>query len=353
MWHGALRRMLCPRAASQGTLLSSGPPNWRLAASAHARLAHGGGGGGGETRPHVGPPQPGKLALPGIRHLVAVASGKGGVGKTSLAVNLAVALAGEQYWGDDDGGDTSGSGTTEMETTMTQRRRRLRVGLLDCDVFGPSVPRMMGLSGLSASSESLPSNAAGGSKPRILPMEAHGVACMSMGFLVPESGAVVWRGPMVMGAVRDLLGNTAWPPLDVLLLDLPPGTGDVQLTLVQRFTLTGAVVVSTPQDVALADVTRGIDMFRKTKVPVLGLVENMSHHACGGCGRVSHVFGHGGVRRMAEATGVNFLGEVPLHEDVCVGGERGAPVVLSDPTGIGGSAYREVALQLRRVLADM
>lgn len=274
---------------------------------------------------------------------MAVASGKGGVGKSSLAVNLAVALAGEPHWGD------HGAGVGGKEGSPPQRR--LRVGILDCDVFGPSIPRMMGLSGLSASTEPVPAGAPVSTRARILPMEAHGVVCMSMGFLVPESGAVVWRGPMVMGAVRDLLGNTAWPELDVLLLDLPPGTGDVQLTLVQRANLTGAVVVSTPQDVALADVTRGIDMFRKTQVPVLGLVENMSHHACDGCGKVSHVFGRGGVQRMAQETGVPFLGEVPLHEDVCHGGERGSPVVLSDPTGVGGTAYKCIAEELRRILA--
>ncbi len=242
--------------------------------------------------------------LNGVRHVIAVASGKGGVGKSTVAVNLAVSLAAQG----------------------------LRTGLIDADIYGPSLPRMVGVS----------------RKPEVIgsimqPIEAFGLSCMSIGFLVPEDQAMVWRGPMIMGALTQMLGQTNWGELDVMVVDLPPGTGDAQLTLSQKVSLSGAVIVSTPQDIALIDARRGVAMFEKVGVRVLGVVENMSYFACPHCGEVSTPFGHGGARNEAQKMGVPFLGEVPLLLDVRQSGDAGMPIVLSAPESPGAQALRAIA----------
>jgi ATP-binding protein involved in chromosome partitioning len=245
--------------------------------------------------------------LPGVKHIVAVASGKGGVGKSTTAVNLAVALAQAGH----------------------------RVGLLDADIYGPSLPQMLGVH----------------QKPAIrgdkmLPLEAWGLRAMSIGLLVDPETAMVWRGPMVMGALQQLLGQVEWGPLDVMVLDMPPGTGDAQLTVAQKLKLSGAVIVSTPQDVALADARRGVRMFEKTQVPVLGLVENMSFFCCPSCGHRAELFGHGGARREAERLGVEFLGEIPLLLDIRESGDAGTPIVASAPESVAAQAYRALAARV-------
>ena len=251
----------------------------------------------------------GRIELPGVKAVVAVASGKGGVGKSTVAVNLAAALA----------------------------RRGLAVGLMDSDVFGPSLPRMMGISGRPA--------LAGGKTLR--PLRKWGVDCMSIGFLVSEETAMIWRGPMVMSAVQQLVGDVAWGALDILLIDMPPGTGDAQLTLSQRVPLTGAVIVSTPQDIALLDARRGIAMFGKVEVPVLGLVENMSVFVCPHCGKGTHIFGSGGARAEAEKLGAPFLGEVPLELELRLRCDAGTPAAVDDSSS-SGRAFREIAARLWR-----
>jgi len=251
-------------------------------------------------------PQTGPQRVAGVDRILAIASGKGGVGKSTLASNLAVALA----------------------------RAGRRVGLLDADIHGPSQPRMMGLSARPSSPDG----------KTILPLTAHGVTVMSIGLMLRENEAVVWRGPMLMGALQQLLTQVAWGELDVLIVDLPPGTGDVQLTLCQRTHLTGALIVSTPQDVALIDARRAIDMFGKLRTPVLGLIENMSTYICPNCGHEAHIFGHGGVRAEAERIGVPFLGEIPLSLDVRLAGDAGTPVAAG--TGPVAEAYRRLAERL-------
>ncbi len=242
--------------------------------------------------------------LPTVRHVIAVASGKGGVGKSTVAVNLAAALAG----------------------------MGLRVGLIDADIHGPSLARMLGVT----------------SKPETVgtmmqPVRAFGLETMSMGFLVPEDQAMIWRGPMVMGALQQILGQTAWGELDAMVIDLPPGTGDAQLTLAQRVVVAGAVIVSTPQDIALIDARRGVAMFEKVGVRILGVVENMSYFACPKCGHEAHVFGHGGARTEAARLGVPFLGEVPLLMDVRAAGDAGEPIVVAAPESAGAVAFRGLA----------
>ncbi|MDO5620406.1 MAG: Mrp/NBP35 family ATP-binding protein [Paracoccus sp. (in: a-proteobacteria)] len=254
---------------------------------------------GGHPKPS--PVQP----IPGVRHVIAVASGKGGVGKSTVSANLATALA-------------------------AQGRR---VGLLDADVYGPSQPRMMGVSGRPASPDG----------QTIIPLQNHGVTMMSLGLLVPENEALVWRGPMLMGALQQMLFQVQWGDLDVLIVDLPPGTGDVQLTLAQKTPLDGAIVVSTPQDVALLDARKAIDMFHKLKVPILGLVENMSTHICSNCGHEEHIFGHGGVAQEAAQMGVPLMGEVPLHLSVRVAGDSGTPVVLAAPDSPQAQVFQNIA----------
>ncbi|HEX6851216.1 MAG TPA: Mrp/NBP35 family ATP-binding protein [Candidatus Polarisedimenticolaceae bacterium] len=244
--------------------------------------------------------------VPGVRHLVAVASGKGGVGKSTVAVNLAVALA----------------------------KRGARVGLVDADIYGPSIPLMMGV-------DERPALDASGS--RLVPFERFGVRFMSIGFLVEKDQAVIWRGPMVMKAVEQLLRDVAWGELDVLIVDMPPGTGDAQLTLSQKVRLAGAVVVTTPQDVALADATKGVAMFRKVGVPVLGIVENMSFFTCPHCGERSEIFGHGGGREEARRLGVPFLGEIELDPAIRDGGDAGRPIVEASPESPRTAAFLSIA----------
>lgn len=253
-------------------------------------------------------PQAGPQGVPGVRNIIAVGSGKGGVGKSTVASNLAVALA----------------------------RAGRKVGLLDADIYGPSQPRMMGTNQRPASPDG----------KTILPLQAHGVTFMSIGLMLKEDEAVIWRGPMLMGALQQMMTQVQWGELDVLLIDLPPGTGDVQLTLSQKFVVDGAIIVSTPQDVALIDARKGIDMFRRLDTPILGMIENMSTHVCSNCGHEEHLFGHGGVAAEAEKLGLPLLAEVPLHLDIRLAGDGGAPVVVSHPDSPQAAAFRKVARAL-------
>jgi ATP-binding protein involved in chromosome partitioning len=256
------------------------------------------------------PPAPAPI-LAGVKTVIAVASGKGGVGKSTVAVNLAVALA----------------------------QTGLAVGLLDADIYGPSMPRMLGLNTKPQTREG-----------KMLPLHAWGIACMSIGFLVEEETAMVWRGPMVMGALTQMLGQVEWGVLDILVIDMPPGTGDAQLTLAQKASLAGAVVVSTPQDIALIDARRGVKMFEQVRVPVLGIVENMSYFACPDCGRRTNIFGHGGARAEAARIGVAFLGEVPLLLAIRETGDAGAPICASDPESDAAAAFRAIAANVLAAL---
>jgi ATP-binding protein involved in chromosome partitioning len=244
-------------------------------------------------------------AIPGIANIVAVASGKGGVGKSTTAVNLALAL----------------------------QARGLRVGVLDADIYGPSMPRLLGIKGQ-------PQQLAG---DKLAPMQAYGLKVMSMGFLIDEETPMIWRGPMVMSALSQMLKDVAWGELDVLVVDLPPGTGDAQLTMAQQVPLAGAIIVSTPQDLALIDARKGLNMFRKVDVPVLGIVENMSSFICPHCGGRSDIFAHGGAKSEAERLGVPFLGEVPLDIALRETSDTGKPLVATAPDSNVAQAYREIA----------
>ncbi|MEA2728227.1 MAG: ATP-binding protein involved in chromosome partitioning [Acetobacteraceae bacterium] len=262
--------------------------------------------------PSPGAPSPGApggkpLLLPDVKAIVAVASGKGGVGKSTVAVNLAVSLV----------------------------RQGHKVGLLDADIYGPSLPRMVGLN----------------RKPEVrgdkmIPLQAWGLSCMSIGFLVDEETPMIWRGPMVMGALEQMMGQVEWGALDILVVDMPPGTGDAQLTMAQRVALTGAVIVSTPQDIALIDARRGVRMFEKTKVPVLGLVENMSFYCCPNCGHRADIFGHGGAKTEAARLGTEFLGEIPLLLDIRVAADAGTPIAASAPESDAAKAYGALAARV-------
>jgi len=243
--------------------------------------------------------------VPGVANIIAVASGKGGVGKSTVAINLALAL----------------------------KEKGLRVGVLDADIYGPSMPRLLGLKGQ-------PQQIAGN---QLDPMQAYGLKVMSMGFLVDEETPMIWRGPMVMSALSQMLKDVAWGELDVLVVDMPPGTGDAQLTMAQQVPLAGAVIVSTPQDLALIDARKGLNMFRRVNVPVLGLVENMSTFICPHCGERSDIFGHGGAKAEAARLGVPFLGEVPLTLVIRETSDAGRPVVATDPSSPAAKAFREVA----------
>ncbi len=256
-------------------------------------------------------PQP----IPGVRAIVAVASGKGGVGKSTLACSLALALS----------------------------QKNMKVGLLDCDVYGPSIPTLLGLTGQP---EVLPG--------RILkPLEKYGLKVMSMGFLIHEDAPLVWRGLMVMSAVKQMLHQVAWNDLDVLIVDMPPGTGDAALTLVQTVPLTGAVIISTPQDLALLDARRAVAMFQKVDVPILGIVENMSTFVCPSCGTASPIFAHGGAREEAERSGVSFLGDIPLHMAIRQGADAGEPVVISAPHSSYAQAYGAIAQRVKDYLTEI
>jgi len=242
--------------------------------------------------------------IPGIKHIIAVASGKGGVGKSTVSVNLALALALDGH----------------------------KIGMMDADIYGPSQPRMMGLSGQPNSKDG-----------KILePMENYGVKCMSMGFLVPDDTPMIWRGPMVMSAIQQLLREVNWGELDVLVVDMPPGTGDAQLTMAQQVPLAGAVIVSTPQDIALLDARKCLNMFRKVEVPVLGIIENMSYFACPSCGHRSEIFSHGGAHKEAERLGVDFLGEIPLDIEIRETSDGGRPVVVSTPDSENAKIFRQI-----------
>jgi ATP-binding protein involved in chromosome partitioning len=265
--------------------------------------------GPGQGPAHGHGPGPGQAAqkqlVPGVRTIVAVASGKGGVGKSTTAVNLALAL----------------------------KANGLKVGVLDADIYGPSMPRMLGISGKPNSRDG-----------RVLePMERYGVKCMSMGFLVAEETPMIWRGPMVMSAIQQMLRDVDWGELDILVVDLPPGTGDAQLTMAQQVPLSGAVIVSTPQDIALLDARKGLNMFRKVDVPVLGIVENMSYFSCPHCGQRSDIFSHGGARREAERLGVDFLGEIPLDIIIRETSDGGTPIVVANPASEHARIYLQMA----------
>ena len=251
----------------------------------------------------------GGQVLPGVTYKIAVASGKGGVGKSTVSTNLALALRALGY----------------------------TVGLLDADIYGPSQQMMLGIHGSPVIDET---------DEKIMPMENHGIKTMSLGLITDPDTPVIWRGPMVMKALDQFLTDVKWGTLDFMVIDLPPGTGDAQLTLTQRVPLTGAIIVTTPQDVALIDARKGLAMFRKVNVPLLGIVENMSYFICNHCGAREEIFGHGGGKRTAEMLGVPFLGEVPIDPRVVVGGDSGQPIVVSQPESVAAVAFKEIARQI-------
>ena len=249
-----------------------------------------------------------ELLMPGVGAIIAVASGKGGVGKSTTAVNLALAFKALGH----------------------------SVGLLDADIYGPSMPRMLGISGKPTSPDG----------KRLAPMENYGIKCMSIGFLVDEDTPVIWRGPMVMQALEQMMRDVDWGELDIMVVDMPPGTGDTQLTMSQRVPLAGAVIVSTPQDIALADARKGLNMFRRVEVPVFGIIENMSYFLCPDNGKRYDIFGHGGARREAERSDVPFLGEIPLDMEIRETSDSGRPIVVTDPDGAHAKVYQSIAGQI-------
>ena len=254
--------------------------------------------------------------LSSVKHIIAVASGKGGVGKSTTSVNLALALA----------------------------KQGAKVGMVDADVYGPSLPMMLGVSD--------------GTRPEVfeqkffIPVEAQGIKSMSMGYLATEQTPMVWRGPMASGALLQILTQTMWGDLDYLVVDMPPGTGDIQLTLAQKAQLSGAVIVTTPQDIALLDARKAIEMFRKVNIPILGIVENMAVHSCSQCGHQEHIFGEGGGQKVAAEYGIEVLGALPLSLDIREQADSGKPSVMSDPTGTAATAYGQIASKVAGILAD-
>ncbi|CAK3885914.1 related to Nbp35p and human nucleotide-binding [Lecanosticta acicola] len=253
---------------------------------------------------------PEKKAIPNVSKVIAVSSAKGGVGKSTIAVNLALAMA----------------------------QQGLHTGILDTDVYGPSIPTLLNLEGLEPELD--PNN-------RLLPLTAYGLKAMSMGFLVPQTSPIAWRGLMIQKAMNQLLFEVSWPKLDLLVLDLPPGTGDVQLTITQSIELSGAVIVSTPQDLALRDAVRGIDLFRKVNVPILGMVQNMSTFTCVNCGHNHDIFGLDGARRKCNDLGIDLLGDIPLHPQICSDADAGRPTTIADPNSPQARAFGSVVRALR------
>jgi len=251
--------------------------------------------------------------IPGVKHVVAIASGKGGVGKSTLSINIAAALA----------------------------SKGIKTGLLDADVYGPSQPLMMNI-------HARPSSPDG---KTIIPLRNHGITMMSIGLMMEAGKAVIWRGPMLMGALQQMMFQVEWGELDILIVDLPPGTGDVQLTLAQKAHVSGAVIVSTPQDIALIDARKAIDMFGQLDVPILGLVENMSTHVCSNCGHEEHIFGHGGVATEAQNMDVDLLSEIPLDIAIRLAGDSGTPAVLSDPSSQYATAFQTIADKITHQLS--
>ena len=308
----AMGRKLEPlrTAAEQAVLALEGVTSVTAVLTAHRAPGEGGGGRPApQPSPQAAPPQQGPMPkrpdVEGIKSIVAVASGKGGVGKSTVATNLALALA----------------------------KQGRKVGLLDADVYGPSLPRMMSISDKPKTKDG----------KTLIPLENHGIKCMSIGFLVAEETPTIWRGPMVMSALEQMIRDVEWGELDVLLVDMPPGTGDAQLTMAQRVPLAGAVIVSTPQDIALLDARKGLNMFRRVDVPVIGIVENMSYFLCPHCGERSEIFGHGGARAEAEALSLPFLGEVPLHLSIREAGDAGTPIVAAAPESAQALAFNGIA----------
>jgi ATP-binding protein involved in chromosome partitioning len=287
---------------SPGTAAPPPPPPHRHAHGVQPVSSH---------RPPQSPASPmsRQAEIPGVAAVIAVASGKGGVGKSTTALNLALGL----------------------------RDLGLRVGLLDADIYGPSVPRLTGIHEKPKLND----------ERKMIPIERFGLSIMSIGFLVEEDTAMIWRGPMVMSAINQMLRDVAWGTLDILVVDMPPGTGDAQLTLAQNVPLKGAVIISTPQDLSLIDARRGLAMFKKVNVPVLGIVENMSYFQCPHCGTRSDIFGHGGARHEAERLGVPFLGEIPLHMSIRTTSDSGNPVVASEPDGPHAAIYRAIGTKVR------
>lgn len=297
---GAFAALTADKKAGSGSRPQPAPP--------HAQHGH--------AHPHP-PRTPGnapapKPGIPGVKHIIAVASGKGGVGKSTTAINIALAL----------------------------EALGLKAAILDADIYGPSIPRLLHISGRPQQIDG----------KIIKPMENYGLKAMSMGFLVDEDVAMIWRGPMIQSALLQMLREVAWGDLDVLVVDMPPGTGDAQLTMAQQVPLSGAVIVSTPQDLALIDARKAITMFRKVEIPLLGVVENMSHFVCPVCGTSHDIFGHGGARHEAEKIGVPFLGEVPLAMTIRETSDAGTPVVVSAPDGPHAKVYREIAAKISEQL---
>ena len=263
------------------------------------------GGSPGPARQQTGPQRDASMGPPGVKHIVAIASGKGGVGKSTTAVNIALGLV----------------------------AKGLRVGMLDADIYGPSQPRLLGIKGKLETSDS----------DTMEPLESNGLKVMSIGFLVPEDTPMIWRGPMVTSALQQMLREIEWGELDIMVVDMPPGTGDAQLTMAQQVPLAGAVIVSTPQDIALLDARKGLNMFRKVDVPVLGFIENMSYYVCPKCGDRADIFGHGGAKTEAEKLETEFLGEIPLDIAIRETSDQGRPIVISQPDSVHAAAYMEIA----------